>query len=118
MSSGLRGVLGRRHGLRDLLGRGVGRLRRTFILVVRVLFVLFVLQHVLRGGQHVPVMQECVLSAADIDKRGLKGRLQILDSAFENRTDELVTVRAFHEKVLQYTILDDGDADLHFFVID
>ena len=63
-------------------------------------------------------MQESVFSATDIDERGLQGRLQILDFAFENRTDKLVAVRSFHEKILQYAVLHDSDADLHFFVID
>ena len=86
--------------------------------MIGIRIVLSIFQHVLRGGKHVPIMQEGVLSATDINESGLQGRLQILDFAFENRTDKLVAVRSFHEKILQYTVLDDGDADLHFFVID
>ena len=82
-------------------GKGVQRRRHDRLLGVVFVFniiALTVFQHVLRGGKHVPIMQESVLSATDINERGLKGRLQILDSAFENRTDKLIAILSFHEK--------------------
>ena len=57
-------------------------------------------------------MQEGVLFKTDVHKGSLQTVFQVLDFAFENAADEAFVAGAFDGKLLEFALLDHGDARL------
>ena len=77
--------------------------------------IVHIVEHCIRIGRHIPVVQKRVFLQSDIHERGLQVVLEILNAPLEDTADKAFLFRVLHDEFLKATVFGDGHPGLQFF---